>query len=258
MALLAEGEVETQALRRDVADGDGASVQHDGILDDGEAEARAAHVAAAPLVYAVEALEDAGQMLVGNADAVVLEGEMPAVLLLFGRHLDGGALAGVVDGVVHQVAEDAVEQGGVALHDDVWRQTVSDGHVALAHVEGSLLYDVGKHDRHVDALHRQQVGGIVHLVERRDVLQERRQPLGLRVGPDDELPAGVFIELRVVENGLGVAEDAGHGRLQLVGNVLGELASHAVLLLGLFAADALVHASGVAEQQVAEARHDDE
>ena len=49
------------------------AVQQDGILDDGEAEPRPAHVATAALVDAIEALEDARQMLGGDADAVVPE-----------------------------------------------------------------------------------------------------------------------------------------------------------------------------------------
>ena len=45
------------------------------VLDDGKAQPRAALVAAAVLVHAVEPLEDAGAMLRRNADAVVLDGE---------------------------------------------------------------------------------------------------------------------------------------------------------------------------------------
>ena len=49
--------------------------QHD-VLDDGEAEAGAAGFARAGLVDAIEALEDALQVLGGDAGAEVLNGEL--------------------------------------------------------------------------------------------------------------------------------------------------------------------------------------
>ena len=63
---------------RAVGGADAAAVQLDQVLDDGEAEAGAAGIALAAgarLVDAVEALEDARQVGVGNAAALVGDGE---------------------------------------------------------------------------------------------------------------------------------------------------------------------------------------
>src|SRR4051812_30357390 len=52
-------------------DGDLAADRLDQVLDDREAQAGPAELAAARLVDAVEPLEDAGQVVAGDADAVV-------------------------------------------------------------------------------------------------------------------------------------------------------------------------------------------
>ena len=117
-------------------------MQKDGILHDGQSEARSANAAAATLVNAVETLEDAGEVLWSEAHAVVAEAERPAVVRLLGTDVDSGALAGIVDGVIDKVAEDAVDERGIALNDDALRQTVVELHVALFEGEGNLLYNV--------------------------------------------------------------------------------------------------------------------
>ena len=89
---------------------DGASVEDDGILHDGEAESCAAQLAATPLVDAVEALEDAWQVFGGDTYAIIGKGEVVEGFVLGGAHGDGGASAGIGNGVVRQVAEDGVEQ----------------------------------------------------------------------------------------------------------------------------------------------------
>ena len=52
-------------------DGDLSAVGLGDVLDDGQPEARAAQLAAARLVHAVEALEEARQVLGGDAAALV-------------------------------------------------------------------------------------------------------------------------------------------------------------------------------------------
>ena len=145
-------------------------MQKDGILHDGEAEACAANTAAAALVNAVETLEDAGQVRRSDAYAVVAEAEHPAVIGLFGTDVDGGTLAGIVDGVVDEVAEDTVDERRVALYDNMLRQTVVKLHVALFKGDGGFLNDVADDGRHVGTFHRQLVGGVVHAVQRRYIL----------------------------------------------------------------------------------------
>lgn len=108
---------------------DVASVQHDGILDDRQSESRSAHLAAAAFVDAVETLEDACQVFFRDACPVVSESEQSGVGIIRGRHFDGRTLSGIVDGIVHQVAEDAVQQRMVAPYDDVLRKTVVERHL---------------------------------------------------------------------------------------------------------------------------------
>src|SRR6202021_518230 len=92
----------------------GARVERGSVLCDGEAEAGAAHFAAAGAVYAIEALEDTVEFGRGDADAVVDPLHRHGLALGDGADGDGAALGGVLDGVVDQVGDGAVEIIGVA------------------------------------------------------------------------------------------------------------------------------------------------
>ena len=81
---------------------------NDGIFYDSQSQAGASQRAATALVDAVESFKDARQVLGGNTCAIVLKGEKPLVVLLLSLHGDGRAFAGIVDGIVYQVAKDAV------------------------------------------------------------------------------------------------------------------------------------------------------
>ena len=69
-------EVELCAVAEFAFGPDAAAVGLHDVLDDGEAEASPAGFARAGFVDAIEALEDALQMLGGNAGAEVLNGEL--------------------------------------------------------------------------------------------------------------------------------------------------------------------------------------
>src|SRR5262249_3862560 len=86
------------------------------MLDDGEAETGAAHVARAAAVDAVEALEEARQMLLGDARTrVPHQNTKLSVVRAHRRNLYAGA-GRVLDGVVHQVGQDLLE--GPAIGED--------------------------------------------------------------------------------------------------------------------------------------------
>ena len=70
-ALFFQREDELQSAAFAVAGGDGAAVDHHGVLDDRQPQPRAALLARTALVDAVEALEDVRQMLLPDADALV-------------------------------------------------------------------------------------------------------------------------------------------------------------------------------------------
>ena len=97
------------------------AMQKDGIFYDGEAEACASHAAAAALVDTVEAFEDAQEMLWGDAHTIIAEAERPTVVSLFCADVDGGALASIIDSIIDKVTENAVNERGITLDDDVLR-----------------------------------------------------------------------------------------------------------------------------------------
>ena len=59
------------------------TMQQNGILDDGETETSATQLTAATFINAVEALEDARQMLRRDAHTIVAEGERPMRAFVF-------------------------------------------------------------------------------------------------------------------------------------------------------------------------------
>ena len=89
---------------------DGAAMQLYGVLDDGQAQPSAAQSAAASFVDAIEALKQAWQMLGGDARAVVGKGEVPLLYIGMSIDVDVRALACILDGIVDEVAKDAVDQ----------------------------------------------------------------------------------------------------------------------------------------------------
>ena len=107
-----EGQGEGGALTNLTRDFDGAAEEFDEEFDEGEADAVAAGFAGAGFVDAVEAVEDAGEVIGGDADAVVLDGDGGGIVLLLGLDVDGAAIRGVFDGVFGQVVEDLPEELG--------------------------------------------------------------------------------------------------------------------------------------------------
>ena len=217
---LFQHEVEPQTAIFGETGGDFSAMQHDGILHDGQSEARAAHFPASPFVHPIEPLEKPWQVLGSDAHAVVAEGEMPPVGLAVGRERDGSASSGIVEGVVGEIPENSVEQLPISLHANVLGQAVSERHLTGGERMFRLKHDVGHHCRNVDSLLLQHGGGVVHLVERGNVLQEGRESLCLGICALDELVFRGVVDIGRVENRLGVAQDAGHGRFQFVGDVL--------------------------------------
>ena len=79
------------------------------VLDDGKAQAGAAHLPGVAFVHAVEALENPALLRLRDADAGIGHGEAHGIIRLF--HLDGDAAAGAVvfDGVVAEVIDHFVQ-----------------------------------------------------------------------------------------------------------------------------------------------------
>ena len=91
------------------AEVDGAAVGFDGAADDGEAEAGAFDGLAMVFVATEEAFEDEGDVVRGDADAVVAEGEGALVPGPAAREANGQGATGVFfDGVFEEVGENLV------------------------------------------------------------------------------------------------------------------------------------------------------
>ena len=99
----------------------------------------------------------------------------------------------------------------------------------LLQLQGSLLLDVLHQLRYVDVLGARHFGRVVHAVERRDVVQERREALTLGVATAQELLAHLIVDVGIFEYCLQIALDARHGGLEFVGYVLCQLAFEYVL-----------------------------
>ena len=110
-----EGENELQSSARTVFGGDGAPVYEDCVFHNGQSQAGTAQFARTPFVYAVEALKQAVQMFGGYAYTCVGKAEIIEILV-FAEAGDVDAYVGarIGYGIVHQIAEDRVEQRIVA------------------------------------------------------------------------------------------------------------------------------------------------
>lgn len=92
---------------------DGAVVEVDAAFDNHQAEACARDFA--DVGAAKEGIEEIGNVLFGNADALILDGEDSIVAVAFCGEEDWRAFGGVFDGVGDEVAEDVTEQGLVRM-----------------------------------------------------------------------------------------------------------------------------------------------
>ena len=119
----------------------------------------------------------------------------------------------------------------VAVDRQMFGQLVDKSHVTGLKLHGSVFLYAFHHCRYVYRSKLHLVRSVVHSVERGDVLKQRCEPLCLCIAALQELLAGRFVDAWVVEYGLEVALYARHGGLQLVCNVLCELAFQYVLLV---------------------------
>src|SRR4051794_15832223 len=89
------------------------------MADDGEAEARAAGGAGAGDVDAVEAFEDAWELIGRNADAAVFDVNDDFVAASLPRDADFAGVLHVCDGIREQVREDLDGSARIGEDDDV-------------------------------------------------------------------------------------------------------------------------------------------
>ena len=83
------------------------------VFNDGKPQPGAAHVAAASLVDPIEPFKEPGEMLPGDAGALVLYPDDDVRARLMGGNLDGALRFTVFDGVVDEVDDSLFQQGWI-------------------------------------------------------------------------------------------------------------------------------------------------
>ena len=115
------------------------------VLDDRETETGAARASRASLVGAVEALEDALLVALGDPDAAVGDRDLHDAVDDLDAHADVRALRRVGDRVREQVADGLAEHLGIAAHVQAALAAADDLDAGRARLDGMRL-DRGRHD----------------------------------------------------------------------------------------------------------------
>ena len=196
------------------------------MLDDGKTQSRSAHVAAASLVHAVKALEQARDMLLRDADAGILDVEQHLILHML--HLDKhlAAFQRVLDGVVDQVDEQLLDV--VVVGDD-------EGILALVHVQFDVLV-LGALVEHQADIARalaqaQTLGGnadaaVFHRGQGQNVVDQAGETIGFHGNNVQEALGHLRVFNRAGLKGFDEAADRGQRRFQLMGDVGGKVRAH--------------------------------
>ena len=229
--MFAQCEAEFQSALAAVVHRDRAAVECHGVADDGQPEPRAAELARAALVNAVKALEQVGQVLLVDADAVVGKQDRALLVGVVLEPDEDVAPARVGRGVVREVAEDRGQQRGAPLDRHAVREVDVDAQPLFDGPQLHVGRDVGDQVVQHDGFAADQLAALVHARDGPHVRQQAAQPLGLRGALFEKVRAACGVEPGVGEQRLQVAADRRHGGLQLVVDVVGQLFLDADLLL---------------------------
>ena len=191
-------------------DGDGSVVLVDNVLDDIEADARAGLI----VLCLKEGLEDAFEVVVADAHAIVGHGD--AEMLTVGLYVAGeahfifGVFAGIGEQVAHYLGDGlAVDDGGEVLvgvgHGEMLAAILEGGCEAHAHILYQLV-DVLGGKVHDEAL-------LLYLAEVEQLVDQFEQPVGVAV---DDLH--LFRRSAAFHDFLQGRDDERYGRAYLVGN----------------------------------------
>ena len=186
---------------------------------DRETEAGAALRARARRLAAVEALEDALGLLVGESRTLVCHLDHGAPVVARDSHLRRGRGRRVRAHVCEQVVDHLAQALGVALDDDRLRRLELEEPVRLQHpcdVDG-LARDL----RQVD-LRPLERTALIEAGEQEQVVDEHAHPLGLALDPGHRAREVLRPVARASLEELGVRLHRGKGRPQLVGRVAHE------------------------------------
>lgn len=206
------------------------------VFDDREPQARAAGGTGASGVDAIEALEHALPVLLGDADALVGDGDLDVVPAGRGHPAGGYAYAGACRAVVHGVLDKVSEGGGqlAPVPPDVQVGGAACGHGDLfgAGLVPAAVDGLGDQFVHADRFG--VLKGIVVLDpgEVDQFLHEVGEPRGLDLHTAGEALDRLRV-VRGVHDGLGQEEERADGCLQLVAHVRDEVAPYRFDTAGL-------------------------
>ncbi|CAM4153179.1 hypothetical protein JAAN108728_13830 [Janibacter anophelis] len=203
---------------------DVAAVVGADVLDDRQAETGAAGGPGAGGVHPVEALEDAGLLVLGDARPLVGDGDLDRVALQARAHADRGVGVGVGDRVADEVAHGGDEHVLVAAHVQVLGDLVGQGDVLGLGLDAQVLEGERDDVLDLDELRVLQDRRALEPGELDDLLDQARQAHRLTLHPTGEAVDGLGVVLGVHDR-LGEQGDATDRRLELVADVGDEVAS---------------------------------
>lgn len=206
------------------------------LLHDGQAQPGPLLVLAPGVVRFVESVPDQLQILLGDADAGVLDGDEQFILFHGSLHLDDGVVVAELDRIVQQVVEHLLDFFHIRVHVHlVPGENHLDGDGLLP--AGPLKGRGGAADDAVDVeirpLQEHPLG--VQVVQGQQAVGELGE--ALRLGEDDVQV--LVMHLRrdgAVDHGLQVASDGGQGGAEVVGHI-----GHEFLLVVLRAGNLAGH-----------------
>jgi hypothetical protein len=191
-------------------------------LDDGESESGAAAIPGAGGFDAIEAVEDAGQLIGGDAGALVGDFGDGVGVVEEGADFEGFVFGGVAEGVVDEVEEDAFEGEAIAEDGEGLGGVDGEGDVEFAGAGFEAIGGIAAEGAEVEGFAEFHLGSGVEAGEGEEVFGESDEAF-------DFLAAG-FDGLAVFEIGAGPAEgdfefttEDGEGGAEFVGGIGDEL-----------------------------------
>ena len=198
-------------------------------LTDGKAQARAFDVGCFVVVDAVEFVEDEGQVSGGDANAIILDTQQHSAVLQPYRQVDLTPIGGIFDSIACQVTDDLAQSQVIAQYPRCLCGAVVDE--LLTFPIGGIfeLFDyVFNYGRHIAGYHLHIQAGL-YPADVQQIIYE----LGDLVNPPHyPLDKGVlaFIKRADTLQHLGIAQNGGQGRAEIVGDGGHELCFHMVQL----------------------------
>ena len=180
-------------------------------------------------------------MFLGNSFPIIGKTELPTIRLLFAEDLNGSSFACVVQGIVEQIAEDAIEQHRIAVNDNILLHVVFQGHVTVGKLNGNLLHDIRHEVGDVHAHKLQLISCIIQAVEHRHVFQQSSEALCLKMGALNKLVLGFGRDVWILKQGFGITQYTCDRCLQFVGDIVSQFTTHLAFFFCLFTLDTFVH-----------------